>query len=73
MGTLKRRARGLQNTLRSSSDITAGHETHLGPTRHRHQDHIRYRGVDMSALEQAYNQIDLSRLESLKSQGAQQP
>jgi hypothetical protein len=30
-------------------------------------------GVDMAALEQAYSQIDLSRLESMKGQGAQQP
>jgi hypothetical protein len=28
-------------------------------------------GVDMAALEQAYSQIDLSRLESMKDQGAQ--
>lgn len=30
-------------------------------------------GVDMAALEQAYSQIDLSRLESMKDQGAQHP
>jgi hypothetical protein len=30
-------------------------------------------GIDMATLEQAYSQIDLSRLESMKSQGAQPP
>jgi hypothetical protein len=30
-------------------------------------------GVEMAALEQAYSQIDLSRLESMKDQGAQHP
>ena len=30
-------------------------------------------GMDMAALEQAYSQIDLSRLESMKDQGAQHP